>query len=118
MDIYDASGGCPSSGATPLTCGDDVCGDDPEVSTLAIAGQQFLIRIGSEDGSTGAGNLAITCTSFGDPCPEDLNGDGQVNGADLGLMLGAWGTPDGDINDDGITNGADLGLLLGAWGPC
>ena len=33
-------------------------------------------------------------------------------------MLGAWGTPDGDINDDGITNGADLGLLLGAWGPC
>jgi hypothetical protein len=118
MDVYDASGGCPSSGATPLSCGDDVCGDDPEVSTLAIAGQQFLIRIGSEDGSTGAGNITITCTSFGDPCPEDLNGDGQVNGADLGLMLGAWGTPDGDVNGNGITDGADLGLLLGAWGPC
>jgi hypothetical protein len=24
-------------------------------------------------------------------CPEDLNGDGSVNGADLGLMLVAWG---------------------------
>ena len=24
----------------------------------------------------------------------------------------------GDLNGDGITNGADLGLLLGAWGDC
>ncbi len=118
MDIYDASGDCPSSGDSPVVCGDDVCGDDPEVSTLAIAGQQFLIRIGSEDGATGAGSLAITCTPFGDPCPEDFTGDGRVDGADLGLMLGAWGTPDGDLNGDGLTDGADLGLMLGAWGDC
>lgn len=56
-------------------------------------------------------------------CPADLNGDHVVNGADLGLLLGAWGpcpgTPcTGDINLDGEVNGADLGLLLGAWGPC
>ncbi|MCA9284781.1 MAG: hypothetical protein KDA22_06185 [Phycisphaerales bacterium] len=25
------------------------------------------------------------------PCPTDLNGDGQTNGADLGILLGAWG---------------------------
>ena len=49
------------------------------------------------------------------PSP-DLNGDGQVNGADLGLLLGAWGTPAADLNGDGTTDGADLGLLLGAWG--
>jgi hypothetical protein len=24
----------------------------------------------------------------------------------------------GDLNLDGVVNGADLGLLLGAWGPC
>ena len=24
-------------------------------------------------------------------CPGDLNGDGQINGADLGLLLGGWG---------------------------
>ena len=43
-----------------------------------------------------------------------------MNGADLGLMIGAWGTsdPDADINDDGQVNGADLGLLIGAWGSC
>jgi hypothetical protein len=40
-----------------------------------------------------------------------------VNGADLGLLLGAWGsTGPGDLNGDGTVNGADLGLLLGAWG--
>jgi hypothetical protein len=46
----------------------------------------------------------------------DLNNDGLVNGADLGTLLGAWGTPGpGDLNGDGIVNGADLGVLLGAW---
>jgi len=50
--------------------------------------------------------------------PADLNGDGVVDGADLGLLLGQWGT-DGpaDLNNDGVVDGADLGLLLGAWGP-
>ncbi len=55
-----------------------------------------------------------------DPC--DINGDGVINGADLGSMLGAWGTCGdpadcpADLNGDGAVNGADLGLLLGCWG--
>jgi hypothetical protein len=48
--------------------------------------------------------------------PSDLNDDGVVDGADLGILLGAWGTGAGDINGDGTTDGADLGILLGAWG--
>jgi hypothetical protein len=56
-------------------------------------------------------------------CPADLNLDNVVNGADLGLMLGAWGPcPSSpcaaDLNLDGVVNGADLGLMLGAWGNC
>ena len=53
-------------------------------------------------------------------CPGDLDGGGQVDGGDLGLLLAAWGTPDpsADLNGDGTVNGADLGLLLAAWGPC
>lgn len=57
------------------------------------------------------------------PCRPDLNGDGVVDGADLGLLLGAWGPCGGspcaaDQNSDGVVDGADLGLLLGAWGAC
>ena len=53
-------------------------------------------------------------------CPGDLNGGGQVDGGDLGLLLAAWGTSDpaADLNGDGTVNGADLGLLLADWGPC
>jgi len=52
------------------------------------------------------------------PCPSDLNGDGVVDGADLGALLSAWGTAEGDLNGDGIVDGADLGILLSNWGPC
>ena len=52
-------------------------------------------------------------------CPADLTGDGVVDGADLGLVLTAWGnSPLGDLTGDGITDGADLGLMLTAFGPC
>jgi glucose/arabinose dehydrogenase len=51
--------------------------------------------------------------------PGDLNNDGAVNGADLGLLLNGWGacgTPcPGDLNADGQVNGADLGTLLANW---
>jgi hypothetical protein len=53
------------------------------------------------------------------PCPADLNGDGEIDGADLGLLLADW-DEDGpaDLNYDGRVDGADLGLLLTQWGPC
>jgi hypothetical protein len=55
-------------------------------------------------------------------CIADLNDDGVVQGADLGLMLAAWGSvPAGvaaDLNRDGAVDGNDLGLLLAGWGPC
>lgn len=53
-------------------------------------------------------------------CAADLTGDGMVNGADLGQVIGAWGTADpvADLDGNGVVNGADLGLVIGAWGPC
>jgi hypothetical protein len=49
--------------------------------------------------------------------PGDVNGDGVVDGEDLGLVLGAWGTADpaADLNADGVVDGADLGVVLGGW---
>jgi|LauGreDrversion4_2_1035121.scaffolds.fasta_scaffold09937_4 subtilisin family serine protease len=52
----------------------------------------------------------------------DLNLDGAVSGADLGIVLGRWGITGepglvfGDLNGDGTINGVDLGFVLGNWG--
>jgi len=55
-------------------------------------------------------------------CPADLDGDGVVGGADLGILLDSWGVGgkggQADLNGDGVVDGADLGILLDAWGPC
>ena len=50
------------------------------------------------------------------PCPGDFNGDGIRDGADLGLLITAWGTAAGDLDGDGVTNGSDLGLLMTNFG--
>jgi hypothetical protein len=50
--------------------------------------------------------------------PGDFNGDGKVNGADLGLLLAVWGPCDGcpeDMNNDGMVDGGDIGLMLASW---
>jgi hypothetical protein len=53
------------------------------------------------------------------PCPADLNGDGEVDVSDLLLLLAAWGESSvpTDIDGDGVVAVGDL-LLLAAWGPC
>jgi len=64
---------------------------------------------------------AITQSPFrivGRVDPADLNGDGVIDGADLGILLDAWGPCVGcpaDLNGDGVVDGADLGILLSAW---
>ena len=51
----------------------------------------------------------------------DLNGDGFVDGEDLGILLGNFGEDvgpgGGELNGTGPVDGIDLGLLLGAWNP-
>jgi hypothetical protein len=98
------------------------------------------------DGTVGCFDRAYLFGHWG-PCvlnPTDLNGDGIVNGIDLGMALGAYGTDcrtdlnqdgdidqddteallcwwdegslQGDLQGDGAVDGVDLGLVLGAHG--
>jgi len=46
----------------------------------------------------------------------DLTGDGAVNGADIALVISAWGTSAGDVTGDGHTDGADLTRVLNNFG--
>ncbi|HMN97239.1 MAG TPA: hypothetical protein PKC43_05270 [Phycisphaerales bacterium] len=51
------------------------------------------------------------------PAVGDLNGDGGVDGSDLGLLLQQWGGPgSADFNGTGVVDEVDLAILLAAWG--
>ena len=47
----------------------------------------------------------------------DLNGDGLINGYDMGLFFAEWGMSDSpaDFNNDGIVDPEDLAILLTNW---
>jgi hypothetical protein len=83
--------------------------------------------IGQHDAGEMAGGDYELSGGFwaGVTCPNivgDLNCDGVVDGADLLILLSAWGECDDakncpeDLNDDGFVDGADLLLLLSNWG--
>ena len=116
---------------------EDECGEDSEnpVDTDGDGLEDFVDEDSDDDGiddavegdgdTDGDGipdNLDEDSDDDGVPdeckatCLGDLDGDGEVGGADLGLMLVEWGLtgPDlsADLNDDGVVGGADLGLLL------
>jgi Tol biopolymer transport system component len=63
----------------------------------------------------GAGDVFVR--SFDVAVSGDLDGDEDVDAADLGLLLGAWGTgdPSADLDGNGIVDAADLAIILGAW---
>lgn len=103
---------------------------DPEPATpgatMSIPGAalpQALVIYNDGGYSTDEIRVASTWSSAlgqeSPPCAGDLDGDGVIAGADLGIMLGQWGV-DGtaDLNADGVVDGADLGIILGAWGAC
>ncbi len=67
------------------------------------------------------GIAVLTVESSIVECPGDVTGDGQVDLADLNLVLANFGqnTTDGDTNGDGVVDLADLNAVLGAFGtPC
>jgi hypothetical protein len=71
--------------------------------------------------SSGQGAVAATVVEGTPAQSADLNGDGVVDGLDLALLLGGWGsclTVDpcfADLNGDQVVNGLDLAMLLAAW---
>jgi hypothetical protein len=55
---------------------------------------------------------------YGNLCDADLNNNGIVNAADLGLFRARFGTPDpdADFNGDGVVNAVDLGIMRNLFG--
>jgi hypothetical protein len=67
----------------------------------------------------------VTMSGTYDPpapdCPGDFNGDGLVDGGDIGSLLALWGVCGGcpeDLDGNGQIDGGDVGLFLSYWGQC
>ena len=102
--------------------GDGCAGYSSFLTFEASCDTTYFIVLGGYSATTplGTGTLSVS-TANGVDCggggvDGDLDGDGQVNGADLAICLGSWGGPGGDADGDGTTNGADLAVILGNWG--
>ena len=89
------------------------------VTVIASTDPRLTVRIDAVLTAISAGVLLRASLTIDPRTPGDISGDGAIDGADLGRLLGAWGTDDplADMNGDGKVDGADLGLLLGAWTP-
>ena len=82
-------------------------------------GPEDLVLVG--DGEAGSGGFASVVQAVPVFCPSDFDGNGVVDGGDIGLLLSDYGfSPDSpaDLNDDGFVNEVDLILLLKGYGSC
>ncbi|MCB9837790.1 MAG: hypothetical protein H6813_00485 [Phycisphaeraceae bacterium] len=98
-------------------------GADGIVSALAVGSGQTQDQLLLGGAFTLGGGIvaqrAGIITGCADPAiPGDLNNDGVVDTADLGVLLTSFGSSDpiADINQDGVVDTADLGVLLTNFG--
>ncbi|MDZ4828947.1 MAG: PQQ-dependent sugar dehydrogenase [Phycisphaerae bacterium] len=103
------------SPTTPVAIGEDLAGELYLV--LHTSGQVKKIVPAIAPPDADGDGIPDSC----ELSPADLNGDGHVDGADMSILLGAWGpvrkgtTPPADIDLDGLVGSSDLAILLGAW---
>ncbi|HUU83569.1 MAG TPA: hypothetical protein VM243_08700 [Phycisphaerae bacterium] len=93
-------------------------GGDHFGRSVAIAGDTAVVgAYGDGDNGPDSGSA---CVFDLDPIPGDLDCDGCVDQADLGILLADWqctgGECPGDCDGDGDTDQSDLGILLAHWG--
>ncbi len=73
--------------------------------------------------AAGAWQLWMSATGASDPYSQVLGNTRAFGGFRVALLpraagAGGGGSCDGDVNGDGAVDGADLGQLLGEWGQC
>jgi hypothetical protein len=92
---------------TGACCGTEGCGIESAVDCADQGGEFAGFNTGCKE---------VECRTG---CVSDFNGDGVVDGADLGLLLGMWtGGNEGRIQIRGTIDEIDLELLLSSWGRC
>lgn len=83
--------------------------------TNSTSSSILTLRVFLDSGQRNTYSLVVNAPNIN----ADLDGNGVVNGADLGRLLIAWSTANatvGDLNGDGLVGAADLAILLALWG--
>ena len=117
---------------------------DPSITAASMIGQEWSAVRAMYNGSGGGAGIDLAplglssirfvrvrvpagamqsaeIDGFSDVAPAgiagDLDGNGSIDGADLGILLSAFGTtePGADLDGSGSVDGGDLGALLAAW---
>ncbi len=88
-------------------CGDSWCLDITESDCSAVGGSW-------------SGTQTVCDNVDCEACPEDINGDADINVSDLLLVVSDWGLIDSpaDIDGSGTVDLPDLLAIIGAWGVC
>jgi len=114
--------GCTVTGNTAMLSYGGVGITDAGLTASSVTMQGTQVCTNTPRPNVGGGRWTDLGNNTVCDCTADLNLDGVVNGADMGLMLSSWGSCGTscpyDLDGNGVINGADLGLLLSAWGPC
>lgn len=83
-------------------------------------GKRTVVFDGEVPGLDVTGRLVGAWIEIVAPCPEDLDGSGDVDFEDILRVLDAWGNNGGaeDLDGSGTVDFADLLIVLDGWGPC
>lgn len=95
------------------------------IDALLLEGESYHLVISQWSATSTPQPFTNTFVGPGSPIvgdsPADLDGDGNVGGADLAILLAAWGACPpkepcpADLDGDGTIGGADLAVLLADW---
>jgi hypothetical protein len=94
---------CPTGNGQSIACNDNSCGNAPQVTFWALAGTEYLIRVGGANGATGNATMNITCAAApaNDEC---TTADLALEGANA--FNNTIATTDGPIEPTGCFNGS------------
>jgi hypothetical protein len=98
-----------------------VFGGNPRINARGdLAFNASVAPLGNSAASWGTGIFVMRASP--QQTPGDLDGDGLVTGADLAILLSAWGACGdcakcpADLDGDCVVGGADLAIQLSNWG--
>jgi len=94
---------------------------DDEAAAIVVGENDYVYVTGKSYGPSSDDDCLTIRYSQPNDCPADFDGDGDVDTADLLILLAQWGSDGsagGDVDGDGDVDTADLLALLAAWGLC